>query len=99
MSQWTKYMTKEMLDVVDVVNMDYMKSEFLFCHENYIKAKESSNIKLPALAHSGEPVRSGARSEVGSIADYWEIRRDLVKQFLPREWVEEQGVNSMMFKR
>jgi hypothetical protein len=91
-------MTKDMLDVVDVLNVDYMKEEFLFCHKHFLMAKEASK-QFPAIAESGERVRHGATVQINVISDYWEIRRDLIKEFLPREWVEEQGVNSCVYRR
>ncbi|MNB72122.1 hypothetical protein D3C75_187040 [compost metagenome] len=98
MGKYQQYMTQEMLDVVGKMNMDYMKQEFLFCNEKYLEAYEAYKIELPATAASGELVRHGSRMEVKAIANYWEYRRDLIKGFLPRDWVEEQDVNSMLFK-
>lgn len=96
-NRWTPYMTEEMLDVLNDLNMEYMKEEFFFCHKQYLKAKEISRTQLGTLTQSGEKVRHGSVLQIDAIAKYWLVRRDLIKEFLPRDWVEEQGVNSWLY--
>ena len=91
-------MTQNMLDVINIFDEDILKQEFLYCQENFLKAKEAGEIKLPSIAVSGELVQHKSRLIMYQISDYWEIRRDLVKGFLPEEWVELQGVSSKTYK-
>jgi outer membrane protein assembly factor BamE (lipoprotein component of BamABCDE complex) len=78
-------MTQEMLDVLEVVNEDYLKQEFLFCQAQYLKAFNAENINLPCTAASGLPVIHKTRLEMNTIKFYWERRRDAVKEFLPKD--------------
>ena len=91
-------MTQNMLGVINIFDEDTLKQKFLYCQENFLKAKEAGEIKLPSIAVSGELVQHKSRLIMYQISDYWEIRRDLVKQFLPEEWVELQGVSSRNYK-
>lgn len=92
-------MTEEMQKVVDyTMDQERLKEEFIKCNEMYEKSKKAGEIRLPCKAASGQPVLHGARMEVKEITDYWEIRRDAIKQFLPDEWVEEQGVSARSYK-
>ena len=93
-------MTQEMLDCVnEFFDEDKLKQEFLHCHQQYLKAKAASNVSLPATATTGKPVIHGARKLMYVLADYWEIRRDAIKKYLPDDWVEAQGVQANMYKR
>lgn len=93
-------MTNDMKEVVDfTLDEENLKKEFLFCHEMYLKAKNAGSIRLPHVAENGEKVSHGARLFVNKLESYWEIRRDAVKEFLPRDWVEKQDVSSITYRR
>lgn len=98
-SQCKDRMTQEMLDVLEVLNDDYLKQEFLFCQAQYLKVSAAENINLPCTSASGLPVIHKARIEMNTIKYYWERRRDAVKEFLSKDWVEAQNVSSIKFKR
>lgn len=86
---YEKNMTNDMLDCVRVVyNEDWLKKEFLYCHEQYLKADRVGKIKLPHTTESGESVVHGARLVIYDIANFWEVRRDAIRKYLPREWVD-----------
>jgi hypothetical protein len=89
-SLYKDHMTTEMIEVLDVLSEEYMKKEFLFCHQNYLKANNASNTKLPTTAASGLTVVHGARVDMYNIAKYWEQRRDSIGWFLPDRWVRIQ---------
>lgn len=94
------HMTKEMQDVYDeTLNEKKLKEEFLYCHRMYERCKKAYETSLPCKSASGEPVTHGAKKVIRALSMYWLVRRDAIKEFLPREWVEEQGISSFIFYR
>jgi hypothetical protein len=75
------HMTQEQLDCL--LSTEDMKNEWRMCHHNYVKAKAVSWVGLPQTAVSGKPVVVGANNVIGSIADYWKDRRNLIARFMP----------------
>lgn len=93
-------MTNKMKEVADfTLDETRLKEEFILCHKMFLKATEAYQVSLPHTTETNQPVVHGAKRIVNDMAIFWEIRRDAVKQFLPKEWVESQGVSSFSFKR
>lgn len=99
-SRFYEKMTNQMKAVYDeTMNAHILKEEFLYCNKMYITALETGKISFPCNTEDGIPVVHGARREIDIIRDYWLRRRDLVKKFLPPEWVELQNVSSIVYYR
>ena len=90
-------MTQETLGAVAEFSLDYREKEFIHCHEQYLKAKEACDASLDTPTTTGSHMPQMSLLQMHAIADYWHRRRDLVKQFLPSEFVESHGVSSIIY--
>lgn len=89
--------TVSMKNVIENL-LEQAKEEFLLCHKNYLEA-ESAIVPLPHINENGENVIHGSNQRIRNVSRYWEVRRDAIKDFLDRDWVEQQGVSYNMSKR
>ena len=88
---YKEYMTSDMLEIVELtLNEEKLKEEFIHCNHMYEQAKKAGKISLPHTLPNGVKVVHGARMEIDRLAAYWENKRNLAGDLLPREWVIEQ---------
>lgn len=93
-------MTDQMLDCC--LDPEYLKTEVLYCFDQYVKCLEASKQSLPATTNEGNSVVFGAIKEMMYLANYWKRRLDLARCFLQNskehaKWVDDQGLYDIVF--
>lgn len=81
-------MTEPMKDIaVDTLGREVAEKEFVFCHENYIVARNlERSIKLPMTNEEGIPITHGTRLIIDRVVSYWKGRMDLIAPYVDDEF-------------